>query len=41
LAYKDGDRLRLVTRTGVKYSKQFAGVAEAVAALPPLQSFRK
>jgi bifunctional non-homologous end joining protein LigD len=34
LAYKDGNRVRLVSRTGVEHSKRFRGVAEAVARLP-------
>jgi ATP dependent DNA ligase domain len=34
LAYKDGPRVRLVSRTGVDHSEPFHGVAQAVAALP-------
>ena len=34
LAYKDGSRVRLMSRTGVEHSKRFRGVAEAIAALP-------
>jgi bifunctional non-homologous end joining protein LigD len=34
LAYKDGNRVRLVSRTGVEHSKRFRGIAEAVATLP-------
>jgi bifunctional non-homologous end joining protein LigD len=34
LAYKDGSRVRLVSRTGVEHSRRFRGIAEAVAALP-------
>jgi bifunctional non-homologous end joining protein LigD len=34
LAYKDGSRVRLVSRTGVEHSKRFRGVAEAIGALP-------
>jgi ATP-dependent DNA ligase len=33
LAYKDGGRVRLVSRTGVEHSKRFGGVAEAIGAL--------
>jgi hypothetical protein len=33
LVYKDGPRVRLVSRTGVEHSNRFRAVAEAVAAL--------
>jgi bifunctional non-homologous end joining protein LigD len=33
LAYKDGTRVRLISRRGVEHSKRFRGIAEAVAAL--------
>jgi bifunctional non-homologous end joining protein LigD len=34
LAYKDGARVRLVSRTGVDHTKRFRDLAAAVAALP-------
>jgi bifunctional non-homologous end joining protein LigD len=33
LAYKDGQRVRLVSRHGVDHTRRFAGVASAVAKL--------
>jgi ATP-dependent DNA ligase len=33
LAYKDGGRVRLVSRNGRDHTRRFAGIAEAVAAL--------
>jgi bifunctional non-homologous end joining protein LigD len=35
LAYKDGARVRLVSRHGVDHTERFADIAAAVAALPP------
>ena len=34
LAYKDGDRVRLVSRNGVDHTRRFPDLAAAVAALP-------
>jgi len=34
LAYKDGSRVRLVSRNGRDHTRRFAGIADAVAALP-------
>jgi bifunctional non-homologous end joining protein LigD len=34
LAYKDGTKVRLVSRTGVEHFKPFRGIAEAVVRLP-------
>jgi bifunctional non-homologous end joining protein LigD len=34
LAYKDGARVRLVSRNGRDHTRRFAGIAAAVAALP-------
>ena len=33
LAYKDGQRVRLVSRNGRDHTRRFAGIAAAVAAL--------
>ena len=40
LAYKDGRRIRLLSRTGVDHAKRFRELATAIAALqlPHLQS---
>jgi len=35
LAYKDGDRVRLVSRNGRDHTRRFAGIAAAVAKLAP------
>ena len=35
LAYKDGDRVRLVSRNGVHHTRRYADVAAAVARLRP------
>src|SRR5258706_10491981 len=34
LAYKDGSRVQLLSRTGANHAKRFPDVASAVAALP-------
>jgi len=34
LAYKDGDRVRLLSRNGRDHTRRFAGIAAAVAKLP-------
>jgi ATP-dependent DNA ligase len=39
LAYNDGQRVRLVSRTGVEHSRRFRGVADAVAARRSIPSY--
>ena len=33
LAYKDGDRVRLISRKGIDHTKRFAGIAAAITKL--------
>ena len=35
MAYKDGGRVRLISRNGVEHAKRFRDVAAAIVALPP------